>query len=50
MINLRYEFHHHRIKPKDIFKTTLRTRYDHYELTVMPFDLTNAAAALWTYI
>ncbi len=31
-----------KIRPGDECKTTFRTRYDHFEYTVMPFDLTNA--------
>jgi len=34
-----------RIKPKDIPKTAFRTRYGHYEFTVMQFGLNNAPAA-----
>jgi hypothetical protein len=30
------------IKDKDIRKTTFRTRYDHYEVMVVPFGLSNA--------
>ncbi|XP_073021745.1 uncharacterized protein [Primulina eburnea] len=33
------------VKPEDVPKTALRTRYGHYEFTVMPFELTNAPAA-----
>ena len=31
-----------RIKDEDIFKTTFRTIYGHYEFVVMPFRLTKA--------
>jgi len=34
-----------RIKPEDIPKTAFRTRYGHYEFTVISFGLTNAPAA-----
>jgi hypothetical protein len=33
-----------RIKDEDISKTTFRTRYGHYEFTVVPFGLSNAPA------
>ena len=33
-----------RIKDEDISKTSFRTRYDHYEFTVVPFGLSNATA------
>ena len=43
-IYLRLRYHQIRIKNEDIGKTTLITRYGHYEFTVVPFGLTNAPA------
>ncbi len=37
-------YHQVRIHPDDIHKTAFRTRYGHYEFTVLPFGLTNAPA------
>jgi len=34
-------YHQVHIKEEDIFKTTFRTRYGHYEFVVVPFSLTN---------
>jgi hypothetical protein len=41
-IDLRYGYHQVIIKEEDINKTTLKTRYGHYEFIVVPFGLSNA--------
>ncbi|GKC06935.1 putative reverse transcriptase domain-containing protein, partial [Tanacetum coccineum] len=43
-IDLRSRYHKMRVHNDDIPKTAFRTRYGHFEFTVMPFSLTNAPA------
>jgi hypothetical protein len=43
-IDLRSRCHRVRIRDEDTNKTSFKTRYGHYEFTVVPFGLSNAPA------
>jgi len=49
-IDLRSGNHQIKVKDEDMQKTTFRTRYRHYDYTVMPFSVTNAPGVFMEYM
>ena len=49
-LNLKNVYHRIWIKKGDEWKTTFRTRYEHFEYQIMSFDLTNASITFQIYI
>jgi hypothetical protein len=48
-IDLQSGYHQVKIKDEDISKTTFRTRYGHYEFTVVSFGLSNGPVVLHVF-
>ncbi len=49
-IDLRSRYHQVHIKEEDIFKTTFRTRYEHYEFFILPFGSINPLATFMCFM
>jgi len=49
-INLTSGYHQVHIKEEDIFKNVFKTKYEHYEFVVVPFDLNICATSLAKYV
>ena len=49
-LNLKNAYHHIRIKQNNEWKTTFRTRYDHFEYQIMSFELINVSIIFQIYI
>ena len=49
-IDLRSGYYHIRVKAENISKTAFRTRYGHYEYSVMPFGVSNAPCVFMEYM
>ncbi|XP_050895673.1 uncharacterized protein LOC127102339 [Lathyrus oleraceus] len=49
-IDLRSGYHQIRVKPEDIPNTAFRTRYGHYEYSVISFDVYNAPSVFMEYM
>lgn len=49
-IDLRSGYHQIRVKDEDILKTAFRTRYSHYEYSVMTFGVSNSPGVFMEYM
>ena len=49
-LNITIAYHRLKIRKNDEWKTTFRTRYDHFEYQILFFDFTNALASFQVYI